>query len=537
MRVELYAEKAGSQTGWRLTGVYIRVLLWYLLGVCLLWLAGIEAIFGHPTPFYALYYPAFDTLLVPAAATSVFLWVYWLTLRFFAKEPPRFPALPVLGTAITIVAVYPTAVWRQEPVRAMMGQFLEQGAWHLPAFGVFMLGLWGLLVFDRRMNGFETPMPPKARRRLLLALFTFAVLFPCALAMLRDGAHGISQAYERATYEYIGDIGKTSSIRALFERYVELRPYLSMHAKVHPPGPIALLWLASYLVGQGALALSIATVVIGAVAVIPLFFWARFLLGERTAVAACALYVVVPSIVLFSATSADILFTPFTLGTLYFFDRAVRGGAPWMAVVAGIGYGLMSVLSFSLIGIGAYFALVGLWLLGKAESRRHVMVTAVLMGGAFLGFHFALYVWSGMDMVAVFHAAKAQFDLDQHQLDQFTPRLPAWTYRMINPVCWFYFAGIPVSILFLWGLAKPAPETKARFVVFTLTLLALNFLYLARGEGERSALYLFPFLVLPAAHALERMRGKIGPPSALAATLGFMAIQCWLTEAYLYTYW
>jgi hypothetical protein len=100
-----------------------------------------------------------------------------------------------------------------------------------------------------------------------------------------------------------------------------------------------------------------------------------------------------------------------------------------------------------------------------------------------------------------------------------------------------YFAGIPVSVLFLRRVLKPEADTRTLFLIFGATLVVLDVLYLARGEGERSAMYIIPFLVIPAAHVLDCIGRRTHSIAPLAATVCFMAAQCWLTEVMLYTYW
>jgi len=428
---------------------------------------------------------------------------------------------------------------------------LREFCWHLGPLTVF-LGFMAVLArssVPMALAGLG-PVPDKTEtRRILVAAAVFLFFFACSVAMLRHGMHGISQAYERGTYEYIGDIGKTAGIHDLFARFAQIRPYLSMHAKVHPPGPIALLWIISWVTTPDPLALSLTTAVLGSLAVFPLYGWFRACFGPRVALAGVLAYALVPSVVLFTATSADILFAPFTLAALWGFERSLRGGRPWYALVGGVAYGLATLLSFSLVGVGAYFALAGLFALARSESRGAVVRTAVLMLAAFLAVHGLVRVWSGFDYVAALRACKAQFDLDQYNLDQFTPRYPGWTFRLIfNPACWFYFAGIPVSLLFLrqtftlrneGGDAEltAGPGSGATIAAFALTAVALNFLYLARGEGERSALYLFPFLVGPAAVAVTGLCRKGRSAEPLWGMLGFLAFQCWVTELYFYTYW
>lgn len=283
--------------------------------------------------------------------------------------------------------------------------------------------------------------------------------------------------------------------------------------------------------------LSLATILFSALAIFPLYGWIKRIAGQRCALIACLCYTLAPSIVLFTATSADALFTPFTLSTLYCFERAIRTRSARFALLAGAGYGCMALLKFSLIGIGVWFGLVGLWMLLKPETRWNVVKTAALMIVAALGVIGFVYLWSGFNIVETFHVAKAQFDTDQRHLDELTPRLPAWTYRFLNPLCWFYFAGIPLSLLAIRELFRGDQAHRATWIIVALTLLVLNLLYLARGEGERSAMYMIPFIVLPAAHHVERciIAGKSA--KVLWATALFLMFQCWFTETFFYTYW
>ncbi|GMV99912.1 MAG: hypothetical protein AMXMBFR84_10510 [Candidatus Hydrogenedentota bacterium] len=526
-----------------MTGRYARALVLFLIGCLICWIVGIEGIYRHPTPFYAMFHPVFDSLLMPSLILLVMAGGYVLTRFLVFPYSPRssrraaaaFASWMVALLAVGVLVARAALARSANPFTVLLSEWSGL-RWHLLALCVFagFFALWWWLVL--RARWFAEPLSIRQRRWFLFGVFAFLFCFSGSIAMLRGGPQGIAQAYERETLEYVGDIGKGLSIRGLFRDYAKMHDMLSIHAKVHPPGPIAVLWLGSYVVGRTALSLSLFTMVLGALAVYPLFLWVRDMVHERAACTACLLYALTPSIVLFNAASADIFFLPFILFTLYFFWRAMHRPSWRYAAAAGIGYALMSLMSYGLLSIGAFFGFVGLWRLTQGQWKS-VFQTAAVMLLAFLGVHGAVWLWSGFNAVEVFFLCKQQFDQDQFDLDMGSPRYAAWVFRVLNPLAWVYFAGIPVTVLLVWRWLKPESGTKALFVVFGLTLVVLDITYLARGEGERSAMYVLPFMIVPAAHLLDQMGYVARSYKPLIATMVFLAFQCWLTESMMYTYW
>ena len=78
MNLDTLAEIGRADLGRRLAGMYLRTLIWYFLGMLLLWVAGFEGIYAHPTPFYATYTPAFDSLFIPGFMVLIISAVYLL---------------------------------------------------------------------------------------------------------------------------------------------------------------------------------------------------------------------------------------------------------------------------------------------------------------------------------------------------------------------------------------------------------------------------------------------------------------------------
>lgn len=470
--------------------VLITALLW-AAGMLFCWGIGIEPIYAHPAPFYALWYPV--------------------------------------------------------GLRGVLTGGLALTAWYAAAAAV------------RRLMPSTLPRHARAPRPGLLALMTLLIGFALLTASVR-GVEGIWQAYSREAYEVIGDIGKAPSIAAFFRRYTELHPWLSMHGKVHPPGPAALLWLFSYVTGRSAPALAVATLVFGSFSVPAMWLWVRRAVNAPTARAASLLLTCVPSVVLFGAVSADFLFLPVTLATLWLFHEALeRRGHPVWSATAGLGYALMTLMKYSLPAVGIWFGVVGLMLLRRPGGWRAVIRCAAVMVAVTGGSLFLIWTLTGFNYLEGFAQAAAQFRQDQHHLDRLTPRYPAWTFRLLfNPLTFFYFAGFPVSLLALTGALRltcclrrqaqagrnRSPARTGAALTFHETVTAclttvcvLNLLYLARGEGERSALYLFPFLVVPAARLAAAARHRTGSDALLAAAMTLMAVQTIITEILFYTYW
>jgi hypothetical protein len=525
---------------------YALWMCWYLLAVWLLWMLGVEAIYQHPTPFYGFYFPAVKQFSQLAAVIAVG-WLAYLIPALFLYPRSRKPLYAVtrLGvfTVLCGVTVYffvLEAGRLSDGLVEFVPQFWAALRWQLLPLAVFMtfLAIWWQSV--RRGGGLLDAYSARRTNYFLLGCIAFSIVFAATVAMMDGGPAGIYNAYRRHGFEYVTDIGVGGSIKGLFTQYNEMHPYLSMHSKVHPPGPVALLWAMSFVAGRSPEALSIATIIGGSFALVPLYFWVRDMTDEFVARTFALMYLVVPSITLFTATSADILFMPFTAAALFCFWRALHGNgvrAVAYGVGGGVAYALMSLLSFNLLTVGAFFGVVGLWRLADASRRFAVVQTAVVMLAAFFGLHVLVRLWSGFDMIECFQLAFAQFSTDQMHLEGLTPRWSSWAWRVGNPMCWLYFFGIPVSVLFFWRLRYSKAGSRALMRCLCLTVLVLSLLYLARGEGERSAMYIVPFAVVPAAHLLHELGAATRSYRPLLATVAFLAFQCWFTEAFFYTYW
>ena len=547
-----------------LAGTYANVFGWYVVGVAVLWCVGIEAIYDSPTPFYAMVKPIFTNLSAPLMVLAVMLaGAIALRRRYFDGSQKSDKHLVVLCATLFIVALAGMPF-------AGLGDCWRQTWRHVFPIGIWFFFCGIMLRTIAQVKDWDTEPVPRTLRWILAGMILFLFLYAAAIAGLREGLEGIAQAFMRQKYEPIGDIGLGGSLRGLFHDFVKLQPHLSLHARMHPPGAIGIVWILSWVVGNSPLGISLGVMAIGALTLIPLFLWFRDLTNTRTALIGCLLFTAVPSITIFTATSMDITFLFFGVWSLFLFDRAIKTRSMKWAIAAGLGYGVLSMVHFSLLTLGAYFGFVGLYRIWVAPKRLSetlfIARTAVLMLAGAIGFDYLIYLWSGCNIVNVLavefegaailiiqkmgwmdasfvHSLYPQWtqslpvDVVGEAEADMAPRFTMFAWRFITPFCLMYYVGIPISVLCWWRLRHPRPETKHRYILFLLTLFVLNLLYLAKGEGERSAMYFLPFLILPAADLMTHITEETKSIAPLTATFAFLAWQAWFTECILYTYW
>jgi 4-amino-4-deoxy-L-arabinose transferase-like glycosyltransferase len=305
-----------------------------------------------------------------------------------------------------------------------------------------------------------------------------------------------------------------------------------------------MLWLISLFTGYSPLGVSIGSVALSNLAIVPLYFFSKQLFGHRVALHSVLLYLFAPAVVLFTCTCADTLFTLFTASSLCFFVVAMERRSRLSAALAGLSFALATLMSFNLAILGAFFAVVGVTYLADREDRPDAVRCLSLMAGVFLAFYALAFVVARFDVVECFLKASRQVKTDLTNQDLYTPRAPFITWRFGTPIAVLCFAGIPATGLFaLWVVRGPsannsapmARNSAAYYVGSLATLAVFDLLCFGKGEGERIWVFLLPLIIVPAAAMIARGTSK--PSTVLVWTLGLTFLQTMVMEAVLFTYW
>lgn len=297
------------------------------------------------------------------------------------------------------------------------------------ATGLFLFNRWK----DKRFGSGE-----------LLVLVGLSFLLNLAvLAVNPSFVTGVTRTFDRKSLEYYGDISEVD--HEYFFHYVEKMPKLSLHGKTHPPLAALFLWILSRI-GLGVFASSVITVLFGSFTLIFVYLISRDLFGEETARWGVGIFWLVPSVVLYSAVSMDVLFMFLCAATVFFFQRSLHDVryAPLWAVC-------FSLALFSTFVAGFLLLIFAIWL-GLSCFQKNLPSTAsrnlVLGGVLILIVHLVLYWDLNYNVVEVFFRAR---ELNMAMMSG--PQARPYSYWVVgNLIDYFTFLGLPVfSVVCLYG--------------------------------------------------------------------------------------
>lgn len=366
----------------------------------------------------------------------------------------------------------------------------------------------------------------------LTFLWLIFVLYAAGVAGLRNGAAGIAHPFTRTDWEYIADARLVSSIPEFLRNYVALYPELSMHSKAHPPGNAILIHALQQLLHVNTLELSLVIVALGATFVFPTyFFWKQFL-PPAGLLAGLPVFMLTPSLVMFSATCMDIVTVPLFWSALLLSVTGWRHSAI-LSFAAGIVCGLTSMLSFQFLPFGAVFVYFLLWLTrGQAGLAWGALVPrAGATIGGFVAFHVLLRQFTGYSMIENFRAAQeVHFTIVAAGAQSFGVYA---LFALMNVTAALIYLGIVHHLLFArliqqYGWRRLGLDLAGGGYLM-IAVLVLTGLY--QAEVERIWLFVTPLFVPAILKSLQTTR----LPHGIAVAL--LTLQTLVMETLFYTFW
>ena len=421
--------------------------------------------------------PYLSTAAVLLGFVAVSCVIPWSRVHFPADLPPLFlnwnPAIgPGLVVPLVLAVVFVGAIPRllRAPTGALLATLVV----------VIWLLAGSLAMQSGRIRTFAGCCVPGTGTALLTAPFE------------RDGEY-------MAAVPIVDELGP----RGFAERFDELNrrgtSFLPLHVTTHPPGAAMFLWALSEATGGGALPVVLIVMLVGALGVVPTYAVARALYDERTARVAAVLFACAPGVLVYTATSMDVVFMTAIATAFAFVVRAPRS-LVW-SVCAGVAAALATTLSWAALVLGPLGIGIGLLAIRDGVPWPRVVLRGALAVASFAVCVVAIRITTGIDLVGTYGST---MDRHTHYL----------TYRRSYP---YWVVGNVVALLITAGIATTAhvaAQARERWrrgrpgieTVVLATIALSSLLGVFRGETDHNWLFFVPLLIVSAAPAVADVR-------------------------------
>jgi 4-amino-4-deoxy-L-arabinose transferase-like glycosyltransferase len=471
------------------------------------------------------------TILALAAVVAAIFYAFHLQAEWWLDRHPK--ALGALRTRHFV------------PLIARTGRAIS--LWSLPPLAV----LGGLLIAARALF-LRTTVRAAVLLPVCMALF-FAI--GTSVGMIdgyvdtyqHDRAPAILNPYQQPFTSY-ADVPKVEAkgpanfLRNFSRR--QLNDVMANHSRTHPPGPVLFLWGVSRLFGPGLVPAWLATVLFASLATIPVFFLARDLYGETVARRALALFLLVPSVILFTTTSMDGPMMVFLMAAIWAFMRATaEGPRGWLrAIVSGLALALASFMTYTASYLLLFFGVIAVLAFFAERPRFWRIVRVVPIAAlAAVAFYGALYlavdydpfaalqraIWANNELVGTGHGTFVQYV--QVSLSNLFAFLFGMGFLLV--AVWLLQVKVAAS------RARAGGEADLFVLAFPISLLVITFSALYTLEVERIWMFMALMLTLAGARYLDERRKQGGGEAAFYWTAGLLALQVVTMETFFDTLW
>ena len=432
----------------------------------------------------------------------VFLGVYLAVIFALGTETSRLTTAP------------PWYSWVRDPLRHRAGSILYL------AMPVLVFAVW------RKIAGqiAEKPLLPGG---MMMVSCAAVFVMNVSVALMDGGMWAIWKPFDRAGSEYFGDVHWVGGVGEFLRTYVERLHLYGVHTQTHPPGAVLFLYFVKCAFGPGVQSAAWAAVIVTATAVIPFYLLARDLGGERMAAAAVAIYSLVPSLVLFGATSMDGVFLVPLMWSMFLMQRMIVKPRIANALAAAIALTVSLMMSYVTVCVGVMMAIYGL-----LEVRRRPWTRAgagLACGLLIVCFLWLIYLASGFNYVRCFEASRY---FDHYLMHTFGLSLGRYLdISFANLVAFLIGMGLPVVVLW-WEEFRHLDKFG---VAGCVAIVGFSFAKLFTRETERIWLFFAPVAILAAANAI--VRSGANERRVLNWAMGLLFVQTWVFQLLLYTIW
>jgi len=362
-----------------------------------------------------------------------------------------------------------------------------------------------------------------------------------------------------------------------FHDFIEYTP---IHARVHPPGNILFFWWIIHIFNSlpcltdsllnmvksttlnplpvfsvigdafghffsnaekaASVFLSLFLPFLKCIVIIPMYYLGKLIYDKKIALIAVCLYAVIPALNLFTP-GMDQVYTLISVLSFFLFYISLKNNKLWSSCLSGIVLSIGIMLSFCFLVILGMIICYGLiWLyMNKSAWLYATKVFLVLIAG-FLFFPLLFYFLYDFNIIKFFlsinvFSENARLDIISGEV----ARRTYWKWLLYNPVDFFLFIGIPISVLSFRSIYNIIRSGKIRAtdvfsVSFFIILFLLLFSGINRSEVARLWMFLMPFPALIAASQIAQIKMKTS--SAFLILLSLQILQTIVFKLFINVY-
>ena len=333
-----------------------------------------------------------------------------------------------------------------------------------------------------------------------------------------EGLNRLAQIVNNPTANsYFADALKITDLHLFLKNYLTNIPTLLLHSQVHPPGPIVLFYLTNItglkLHLNPPLFSAFVVAFLASCTAIPVYFLAKEFYSEAVARIAVLLCPLIPAM-LFFIPLLDVIYGFFFISIILFYTLGDKNKKSIYFILSGFIWALSLFFSWLFLLVPLVL-LILLFLLyfSKNEKQKKLFSFQNLLktNGYFLltAILFWLIYWLifGYNIYDLYRAT-----MIYHHDFLATRSYKIWLF--LNLFDFFVFLGIPLALVYLFGLGKEITNLIQKklinvpFWLFTLTIIILDLTGKNRSETARIWLFLMPLALIPIANYIFQTKNK-----------------------------
>jgi len=302
------------------------------------------------------------------------------------------------------------------------------------------------------------------------------------------------------------DVGRFSSIKSMFQNYVQAMPTLSWRDAHYPPGLLTIFWVESKYFYRGSvqhILLLLSTFSL------PFIYSLNRTIGlKQSSLFALVLFAFIPEVIIFASISMYPLFMILSLLMVLLFYKGVRQNIGYL-LLSGAVFSIYTLIGFtSLPVVGMLFIALGIATFRKMVSVKKMFRYILWFTASPALIFTGIFLLTGFNIITCLTSAMA---LNKTGIPFKWPPFPQYILCSTgNILAYFFTIGLPILYLFIKGVASLIHSKYEWAVNFALgiaiILVISSFANIFFMETDRIWLVFTPFVALISGFGLKEIQ-------------------------------